>query len=100
MMTEILNRRLATLWPGACVLALTLLTSGCASGSSSTSPASSTGDLSSEEIYNEYDKDNNNNISQEEWNQAYKNMDTNGDGVVTSDEYQAAVSRSGGGGRR
>ena len=65
---------------------------------SSTSPASSTGDLSSEEIYNEYDKDNNNNISQEEWNQAYKNMDTNGDGAVSRDEYNAAV--GGGGGRR
>ncbi len=98
MMTEIMNRRPTTLWPGACVLALAMLTSGCASGSSSTSPASSTGDLSSEEIYNEYDKDNNNNISQQEWDQAYKNMDTNGDGVVTSDEYHAAV--GGGGGRR
>ena len=97
-MSEILNRRLATLWPGACVLALALLTSGCASGSSSTSPASSTGDLSSEEIYNEYDKDNNNNISQEEWDQAYTNMDSNGDGAVSRDEYNAAVGA--GGGRR
>ena len=97
-MTKIMTRRWATLWPGACVLALALLTSGCASGSSSTSPASSTGDLSSEEIYNEYDKDNNNNISQGEWDQAYTNMDSNGDGTVTRDEYNAAVGA--GGGRR
>jgi Ca2+-binding EF-hand superfamily protein len=97
-MTKIMTRQRATLWPGACVLALALLTSGCASGSSSTSPASSTGDLSSEEIYNEYDKDNNNNISQEEWDQAYTNMDSNGDGAVSRDEYNAAVGA--GGGRR
>ena len=58
MMTQILTRRRATLLSAVSVLALALLTSGCASGSSSTSPASSTGDLSSEEIYNEYDKDN------------------------------------------
>ena len=98
MMTEIMNRRRATPLSAVSVLALALLTGGCASGSSSTSPASSTGDLSSQEIYNEYDKDNNNNISQQEWDQAYKNMDTNGDGVVTSDGYHAAV--GGGGGRR
>ena len=61
-------------------------------------PGSSTGDLSSEEIYNEYDKDNNNNISQGEWDQAYTNMDSNGDGTVTRDEYNAAVGA--GGGRR
>ena len=97
-MTKIMTRLRATLWPGVCVLALALLTSGCASGSSSTSPASSTGDLSSEESYNEYDKDNNNNISQEEWDGAYTNMDSNGDGAVSRDEYNAAVGA--GGGRR
>ena len=91
-MTRIVTRRRAILWPGACVFALALLTSGCASNSSN---SAGSGDL-----YDSSDSNNDNTVTQEEWDQTYKNMDTNGDGVVTGDEHNAAVSRAGGGGRR
>ena len=92
MMTEIVSPRRAIVWPGACVVALALLTSGCASNSSK--PAGSN------DQFEPYDTDNNNNISGAEWDKAYHDMDTNGDGTVSRDEYNAAVSKSGGGGKR
>lgn len=95
-MTEIVARPRVTLWPGAFVLGLALLTGGCASSS----PSGSSSGMTSQELYNEYDNNNDNQITQQEWDQAHKNMDTNGDGVVTSEEYHAAVIRAGGGGRR
>jgi Ca2+-binding EF-hand superfamily protein len=78
---------------GALMLGLALLTSGCASGSSS----SASSGMTSQELYNEYDSNNDGQITQQEWDQAYRNMDANGDGVVSQDEFNAAVSRGGGG---
>jgi len=74
------------------MLCLAMLTGGCASGSSS--------GISAEELYNEYDSSNNNTISQDEWDQEYEKVDTNGDGVVTHDEFNAAVDGFSGRGRR
>jgi hypothetical protein len=82
-MTEILTRRRTMLWPGACVFALALLISGCASNNSG-----------SNDLYDSSDSNNDNTLSREEWDQTFMNMDTNGDGAVTLDEYYA------GGGRR
>jgi EF hand len=88
-------RKLAQALPGvsgprALVLGLALLSAGCASGSSGGAG------MSSQELYNEYDVDNNNQIDQNEWDGAYRAMDTNGDGVVSQGEFNAAM----GGGRR
>ena len=75
---------------GALMLGLALLTAGCASGSSSHSASGSSNGMTSEELYNEYDSNNNDQIDQEEWDQAYRFMDTNGDAVVTQEEFDAA----------
>jgi hypothetical protein len=80
---------------GALILGLALLTGGCAHRSSSSASSSSTSGMTSQELYNEYDANNDNQITQQEWDQAYRNMDTNGDGVVSNDEFHAAM-----GGRR
>jgi EF hand len=78
--------------PGALMFRLVRLTGGSPSGSSS--------GMTSEKLYNEYDTNNDNQISQTEWDQAYQRMDTNGDGVVTQDGFNLAVGGFRGGGRR
>jgi hypothetical protein len=82
--------------PGALVLGLALLAAGCASGSSDHSASTTSAGMTSQELYNEYDTDNNNQVTKDEWDGAYRAMDTNGDGVVTAEEFNAAVA----GGRR
>jgi hypothetical protein len=89
-MTEVQTRRWAMLWPDAFVLGLALLTGGCASSAPSPTACDA--------LFNSYE--NNNTLTEADWDRAYKDMDTNGDGAVTLDEYHAAVSRAGGGGRR
>jgi EF hand len=82
--------------PGALVFGLALLAAGCASGSSSNTTSTSSSGMTSQELYNEYDTNNDNQITKDEWDAAYRSMDANGDGVVTEDEFHAAM----GGGRR
>jgi hypothetical protein len=72
---------------GAMILGLVLLTGGCAHSSSSNASSG----MTSQELYNEYDADQNGQLTQGEWDQAYHNMDTNGDGVVSHDEFNAAT---------
>jgi hypothetical protein len=72
---------------GALILGLALLTGGCAHRSSS----SASSGMTSQELYNEYDADHNGELTQGEWNQAYHNMDANGDGVVSNDEFNGAM---------
>ncbi len=85
-MTEILTRRRTLLAPGAVVLGLALLTSGCAGNSAN---------VANPDQYDTYDTNHDNNLSQEEWDQGYMMMDTNGDGIVTRDEFDAATGRGG-----
>jgi hypothetical protein len=82
--------------PGALVLGLALLAAGCASGSSSGTASTNSSGMTSQELYNEYDNNNDDQIEKNEWDGAFRSMDTNGDGVVTQGEYHAAT----GGGRR
>jgi len=82
--------------PGALMLGLALLTAGCASGSSSRTAATTSGGMTSEELFNEYDTDNDNQIDQTEWDATYRSTDVNGDGVVSQEEFAAG----GFGGRR
>ena len=80
---------------GACALALglALLTSACASGSS--------GVASSDDLFDDFDRDNDNTLDQSEWEQAHQNLDADADGVVTRDEFNAGLGGgSRGGGRR
>jgi hypothetical protein len=81
---------------GALVLGLALLAAGCASGSSSGAASTTSNGMTSQELYNQYDTNNDNQITKDEWDAAYGSMDANGDGVVTEDEFHAAM----GGGRR
>ena len=88
-MTEIVTRRRATMAPAALILGLALVVSGCAgSGSKLANP---------DDLYDTYDTDNDNNLSQEEWDQAYWRMDANGDGFVSHDEFNAAFAGGPGG---
>jgi len=75
---------------GVLILGLALLTGGCAHRSSSSTSSSSTSGMTSQELYNEYDQNNDNQITKQEWDQAYTSMDANGDGVVSHDEFNAA----------
>jgi spermidine/putrescine-binding protein len=87
--------------PSTLVLGLALLAAGCASGSSSqptTNMTPNASGMTPQELYNQYDTNNDNQITQDEWDAAYRSMDANGDGVVTQDEFHAAM--GGGGGRR
>ncbi len=90
--TKLIRRLPGALRPGALMLGFALLTAGCASGSSSHSGSG----MTSQELYNEYDSNNDNQIEQDEWDDAYRSMDANGDGVVTHDEFNAGMA----GGRR
>jgi Ca2+-binding EF-hand superfamily protein len=78
------------------VFGLALLTAGCASGSSNQSATTNASGMTQQELFNEYDTNNDNQISQDEWDAAYRSMDANGDGVVTQGEFAAAMA----GGRR
>ena len=80
-MTAIHEPRRAVLGLGALALGLSLLTSACASGSSSGAS------------FDDYDTDDNGTLQRTEWDQTYENMDRDRDGVVTRDEFS-------GGGRR
>jgi hypothetical protein len=82
--------------PGALVLGLALLAAGCASGSSSGAASTTSSGMTSQELSNQYDTNNDDQITKDEWDAAYRSMDANGDGVVTEDEFHAAM----GGGRR
>jgi hypothetical protein len=82
--------------PSALVLGLALLVAGCASGSSSNTASTTSGGMTSQELYNEYDTNNDNQITKDDWDAASRSMDANGDGVVTEDEFHTAM----GGGRR
>jgi EF hand domain-containing protein len=104
--TMIINlRTLVQSLPGACrqgavVLGLALLAAGCASDSSKQSTTNMTPNASGmtpQELFNQYDNNNDNQIDQNEWDGAFRSMDTNGDGVVSQSEFHAAT---GGGGRR
>jgi hypothetical protein len=86
-MTGILTRSRALLRPGPFVLGLALPTGGCASSTSS--PASC------DALSNSYE--NNNTVTQADWDRASRDMDTIGDGAVTRDEFNAAVGGMGGG---
>jgi hypothetical protein len=88
-------RRLPVAAGSAALMLGLALSGGCASGSSSHPASTSSSGMTSEELYNEYDQDNNNQIDQNEWDGAYRSMDANGDGVVTHDEFNGAM-----GGRR
>jgi hypothetical protein len=80
---------------GICALALglALLTSACAGGSA--------GVASSDDLFDEFDSNDDNRLDQDEWGGNYRNMDTDGDGVVSHDEFNATVGGGlGGGGRR
>ena len=57
-MTEILSRRRTLLAPGAVVLGLALLTSGCAGNSAN---------VANPDQYDTYDTNHDNNLTQEEW---------------------------------
>jgi Ca2+-binding EF-hand superfamily protein len=75
------------------LLSLALLASACASGSSTFA--------SSDELFDNFDSDNDNTLDREEWDQTHQNMDTDGDGVVSRQEFSAAVGGGfQGGGRR
>jgi hypothetical protein len=56
--------------PGVLVLGLALLAAGCASGSSSNTASTTSGGMTSQELYNEYDTNNNNQITKDEWDAA------------------------------
>jgi hypothetical protein len=73
--------------PGALVLGLALLSAGCASGSSSHTASTTSSGITSQALYNEYDPNNDNQITKDEWDAAYRSMDANGDGVVTQEEF-------------
>jgi hypothetical protein len=88
-------RRLPVAAGSAALMLGLALSGGCASGSSGHAANASSSGMTSEELYNEYDTNNNNQIDQEEWDASYRAMDVNGDGVVTQQEFAAAV-----GGRR
>jgi Ca2+-binding EF-hand superfamily protein len=60
----------------AFVLSVALLTSACAGNSGG--------------LYDTYDSNNDNSLSPEEWDQGFVMLDTNGDGIVTRDEFGAA----------
>ena len=47
---------------------------------------------------NSVDKDKDGQITSSEWSGAFQSMDTNGDGVVSQSEFQAAGGQWGGGG--
>jgi hypothetical protein len=84
---------------GALALGLALLTAGCASGSSNqptTNMTPNASGMTPQELYNQYDTNNDNQITKDEWDAAYRSMDANGDGVVSQGEFAAAM----GGGRR
>jgi hypothetical protein len=73
--------------PAALVLCLALLTSGCASGTST--------------LFDSLDSNNDNTLSRDEWNRGFDKIDTSGDGVITSQEFNTAAgggSPAGGGG--
>jgi EF hand len=80
----------------ALVLGLALLAAGCASGSSSHTASTTSSGMTSQELYNQYDTNNDNQITKDEWDAAYRSMDANGDGVVAQDEFNGAMA----GGRR
>jgi hypothetical protein len=82
--------------PGTLVLGLALLAAGCASGSSSNTASTTSSGMTSQELYNQYDTNNDNQITKDEWDAAYRSMDANGDGVVTQEELNGAMA----GGRR
>jgi hypothetical protein len=82
--------------PGALVLGLALLTVGCANGPSSHTASTTSSGMTTQELYNEYDPNNDNQITKDEWDAAYRSMDANGDGVVTQEEFNGAMA----GGRR
>jgi EF hand domain-containing protein len=73
---------------GALLLGLALLTAGCASGTASTTSSG----MTPQELYNKYDTNNDNQISKDEWDRAFRSMDTNGDGFVTQPEFFAMPS--------
>jgi hypothetical protein len=83
MMAMITNvRKLVQRLPNACpwgvlVLGLALLTAGCASGSSNQSNTNMTPNASGmtpQELYNQYDTNNDNQITKDEWDAAYRSM--------------------------
>ena len=86
-MTEILTRRRAMLAPSAFVLGLALLTAGCAGNSSNLADP--------DHLYGSFDNNNDNNLSQQEWDGAYSSLDANGDGMVSRDEFDAAMAGRG-----
>ena len=63
--------------PAALVLALALVTSGCASGTSN--------------LFDSLDGNHDNTLSRDEWNQGFDRIDTSGDGVITRPELNAAA---------
>jgi len=76
-MTEIVTGRRVL------VLGLALLTSACAANGSKL--------LNPDDLYNTYDSNNDNNLTPQEWNDAFWRLDTNGDGFVSRDELDATL---------
>ena len=88
-MTGIVTRRRARLGLGACALGLALLASGCAANGSMSAGA--------DDQFDSYDDDGDGMLGPAEWDQVHINLDGNGDGVVSREEFGAGF---GGGGRR
>jgi hypothetical protein len=87
-MTEIVTRRRAMPGFGGLVLGLALVIGGCAGNTSM-----STG---SDDLFDSYDSDGDDMLSQPEWDQVHINLDSNGDGAVSRDEFNASFGGRGG----
>jgi hypothetical protein len=88
-MTAIVTRRRAMPGLGACVLGLALLASGCVGDTSMSA--------SSDDLFDAYDDDGDGMLGPAEWDQVHINLDRDGDGGVSREEFDAGL---GGGDRR
>ena len=65
----------------AFVLGLALLAGACAADGSNL--------LNPDDLYKAYDSNGDNELSPQEWDDAFWKLDTNGDGIVSRDEFDA-----------
>jgi hypothetical protein len=89
-MTAIVTRRRAVPGLGACVFGLMLLTSACAGDGSLSA--------SSDDLFDSYDDDGDDTLGQAEWDQFHIDLDRDGNGVVSRDEFNTGL--GGGDGRK